>query len=63
MRGWVWTLATLGTAYVAWLVLRNTGDTPLEAGKRLAKAATSPAPVVELAGQLKEAWAEHHTTA
>jgi hypothetical protein len=63
MRGWVWTFATLGTAYVAWLVFRNTGDSALQAGKRVARAATSPTPAAELAGQLQEAWAEHHTTA
>ncbi len=63
MRGLAWTLGTLGTAYIAWLIFRQTGDDALQAGKRVAKAATSPSPVTELAGQLQQAWAEHHTTA
>lgn len=63
MRGLVWTLGTLGTAYLAWLIFRKAGDTPLQAGKRVAQAATSPAPVTQLASQLSDAWAEHHTTA
>ncbi len=63
MRTLVWTLATAGTAYVAWLIFRKSGDTPMQAGKRLGKAALSPAPVVELASELQHAWADHHTTA
>ncbi len=63
MRGLLWTVGTLGTAYIAWLIFRKTGDDALQAGKRIARVATSPVPVTELAGQLQQAWAEHHTTA
>ncbi len=63
MRRLFWTLATAGTAYVAWNIFRKNGDTPLQAGKRLGKAALSPMPVVQLASELKDAWSDHHTTA
>lgn len=63
MRTLIWTVATAGTAYVAWLIFRKSGDTPLQAGKRLGKAALSPMPVVQLASELQHAWADHHTTA
>ena len=63
MRTLIWTVGTLGTAYLIWTLLQKAGDTPLQAGTRLAKAATSPAPVTELASELQNAWADHHTTA
>ena len=63
MRTATWAIATLATSYLAWLIFRRNGDTAVQAGTRLAKAAASPAPVVQLASELQHAWADHHTTA
>ncbi len=63
MRNLIWTLAVAGVAYVAWTVFRNSGDSALDAGKKLGKVALSPVPVVTLASELQQAWADHHTTA
>ncbi len=63
MKTLTWTIATVSTGYLVWLLFRKTGDTPLEAGKRIVRTATSPMPVAHLAGELKDAWADHHTTA